>query len=259
MKSKVFAVSACFAFSLLSAATTNAAITIYAEYHLGETLSLGPTNIPLDSVGGKHFTDAINGGAVSVGSPGAYAGSTAFLDTSSAADSGYYNVGSYSGLATDNVAIGVYAKASAIGGNAGTIFSTGDGGGFDLSLAPNGWAGSLFNVAWVGPAEGAPGSFTADTWVHLALIRANGLTTFYIDGVSQGASLATAPVNSSPHMSVKPGGSAYFDGGIDEARVVTFDSGESTTAVLGALQGVPEPSSAVLLGMGFLALVRRRR
>ncbi len=259
MKPKLFTLAACFAVALLGAATANAAITIYAEYHLGEPLSLGPTNIPLDSVGGKNFTDAINGGGVFVGAPGAISGSTAFLDTSSPADSAYYNVGSYSGLATDNVAIGVFAKASAIGGNTGTIFGTGDGGGLDLSLDANGWAGSLFNVAWVGPADGASGSFTPDTWVHLALIRASGFTTFYIDGVPQGASLATTPVNSSPHMSVKPGGSAYFDGGIDEARVVTFDSGESTTAVLGALQGVPEPSSAVLLGMGLLALVRRRR
>ncbi len=250
---------ACSAFTFFGAVTANAGITIYAEYHLGEPLSLGTDNIPLDSVGGKDFGFSINPGPVTVGSPGAYAGSTAFLDTSDPADSGYYNLGNFSDLATDNVAIGVYAKASAIAGNIGTIFGTGDGGGLDLSLHGNGWAGSLFNVAWVGPEDGAIGSFTPDTWVHLALIRADGLTTFYIDGVAQGAPLATAPVNSSPHISVKPGGSAYFDGGIDEARVVTFDSGESTGAVIGALQGVPEPSSVALFGIGCLALLRRRR
>ena len=257
MNSKLLSSAACLA--LLGAGTANAAVTVFAGYHLGEPLSLGANNLPLDSVGGRNFTDSITPGGVTIGSPGAYAGSTAFMDTSSAANSGYYALGNFSSLATNNVAIGVFAKAAAIGANTGTIFGTGDGGGLDLSLAANGWAGSLFNVAWVGPADGAPGSFTSNKWVHLALIRADGLTTFYIDGVPQGASLATAPFNSSPHISVSPGGFSYFDGGIDEARAVTFDSGASTAAVLGALQGIPEPSSVAFIGVACLALVRRRR
>lgn len=259
MRTKTLSLAAGLAFALSGAANANAAITVYAEYLLGEPLTLGTNNLPLDSVGGRDFTDPINPGGVTVGGPGAHAGSTAYLDTSSPIDSGYYNVGNFLSLANDNVAIGVYARASAIGGNTGTIFGTGDGGGLDLSLAGNGWAGSLFNVDWVGPDDGVTGSFTPGTWVHLALIRDSGLTTFYINGIPQGASLATAPVNSSPHLSVKPGGSAYFDGQIDEARAVTFDSGESTAAILNTLQGIPEPSSAAFLAVGCLALVRRRR
>jgi hypothetical protein len=259
MKSNQFTLALCSAFALFAGTHANSGITIYAEYHLGEPFSLGTDNLPLDSVGGKDFGSSINPGPVTVGSPGAYPGSTAFLDTSNPADSGYYNVGTFSDLPNDNVAIGVYAKASGIAGNIGTIFGTGDGGGLDLSLHGNGWAGSLFNVAWVGPADGVSGSFTPDKWVHLALICASGVTTFYIDGVAQGDPLPIAPVNSSPHISVKPGGSAYFDGGIDEARVVTFDPGESTASVIGVLQGVPEPSSSALLGIGCLGLIRRRR
>ena len=247
------------AIALLGTAPANAAVTVYAEYLLGEPLSLGTNNLPLDSVGGRDFTDAINPAGAIIGSPGAHAGSTAFMDTSSAVNAGYYNLGSFSSLPTDNVAIGVYARASAIGGNTGTIFGTGAGGGLDLSLAGNGWAGSIFGVSWVGPADGVVGSFVADTWVHLALVRADGLTTFYIDGVPQGAAVAAAPANSSPHLSVSPGGGSFFDGGIDDARAVTFDSGESTAAVLDALRGIPEPSSAALVGAACLALVRRRR
>ncbi len=259
MRTKALISAASLAFALLGAAPANAVITVYAEYHLGEPLSLGTNNLPLDSISGRDFTDSINPGGVTVGSPGAYAGSAAFMDTSSAANSGYYALGNFTSLPNNNVAIGVFARASAIAGNTGTIFGTGDGGGMDLSLSSNGWAGSLFNVAWVGPAGGVTGSFTSDTWVHLALICADGLTTFYIDGVPQGASLATAPVNSSPHISVSPGGATYFDGGIDEARAVSFDSGESTVAVLGVLRGVPEPSSAAFLAVGCLAFARRRR
>jgi hypothetical protein len=259
MRTRALTSAAGLAFALLSAAPANAAVTVFAEYQLGEPLTLGTNNLPLDSIGGRDFTDSINPGGVTVGSPGAYAGSAAFMDTSSAANSGYYALNNFTSLPNNNVAIGVYARASAIAGNTGTIFGTGDGGGMDLSLSTNGWAGSLFNVAWVGPAGGAAGSFVADRWVHLALITADGLTTFYIDGVPQGASLATTPVNSSPHMSVSPGGATYFDGGIDDARAVFFGSGESTAAVLGALQGIPEPSSAAFLALGCLAFARRRR
>ncbi len=257
MNSKLLTSAACLA--LFGAATANAAITVFADYPLGEPLTLGTNNLPIDSMGNADLTDHINGGAVTVGSPGAVAGSTAFMDTSSATNSGFYALGNYASLPNDNVAIGVFAKASAIVGNTGTIFGTGDGGGLDLSLSSNGWAGSLFNVAWVGPAGGVSGSFVADTWVHLALIRADGLTTFYIDGVPQGAAVANAVTNSSPHISVSPGGATYFSGGIDDARAVFFDSGESTAAVLNALQGIPEPSSALCLAFAGLALARRRR
>jgi hypothetical protein len=258
MRTKALTSAAGLAISLLVTAPAGAAITVFAEYQLGEPLILGTNNLPLDSIGGHDFTDAINPAGVAIGGPGAYSASAAFMDTSSAADSGYYNVGNFTALPNDNVAIGVYAKASAIGANTGTVFGTGDGGGLDLSLSSNGWAGSLFNVNWVGPAGGVTGSFVANAWVHLALIRAGGITTFYIDGVPQG-SLATAPANSSPHLSVSPGGGSYFDGGIDDARALYFDSGDSTVAVLAALQGVPEPSAAAFLAVAFLSFTRRRR
>lgn len=62
-----------------------------------------------------------------------------------------------------------------------------------------------------------------------------------------------------PHISVAPGGTSYFDGDLDEARVLTFTSGESTTNILNTLQGVPEPTAALLGGIGLLGLLRRRR
>ena len=120
MKPKVFTSAAGLAFALLGAAPSNAAITVFAEYHLGEPLSLGTNNLPLDSIGGHDFTDSINPGPVTIGSPGAYAGSAAFMDTSSAANSGYYNVGNFTSLPNNNVAIGVFARASAIAGSTGT-------------------------------------------------------------------------------------------------------------------------------------------
>ena len=259
MKSPILLSLSLCACAALVPTGANAATTLYAEYHLGEPGSLGASNEPLDAVGSRNIDTTINPSPVTIGGPGARAGSSAFLDTSDPADSGYYHTSNFSDLPTDNFAIGVYARAMAlIGANQGTVFGTGDGG-FDISLQANGWAGSIFNVAWVGEPGGVTGSFTPDTWTHLALVRADGISTFYIDGVAQDGTFDGAPVNSLPHVSVSPGGGSYFDGGIDEIRVVTFDSGEPISSVLGGLTAVPEPSSLSLLLVGFMATLGRRK
>jgi len=249
--------------ALLSVSPATAAITLYAEYHLGETGSLGANNRPLDSSGnGRNMVNEISGSTATVGSAGAYAaGSTAYLNTAGAGNEGWYSSGLFTTLPTDNFAFGVFARAAAnTSGTLGDVFALGgNNGAFKLSLAPNGWAASSHNVAWIAATDGVSGSFAADTWVHLAMIRSGGITTFYINGAAQGSTFSGAPVHDTPHISVNPGGSTYFDGQIDEARVVTFTSGESATNVLNTLQGVPEPAAALIGGLGLLGLLRRRR
>ncbi|MGB0993262.1 MAG: LamG-like jellyroll fold domain-containing protein [Akkermansiaceae bacterium] len=246
--------------ALVASATANAAVTVVHEYHLGEAGSVNAgDNTPFDSAGSSNYTNAISGASASVATTGASApGSTAYLDTSSATNIGWYGA-DFSGLATDNFAIGVFARASSI--NSGDIFTTGGGsplGAFKISMGTNGWAASAHGVAWIGTANGITGSYTANQWVHLALVRQSGTTTFYIDGASQGT-YGGAPAHGGSHLSVSPGGTSYFDGHIDEARVVTFTTSDSTTDILNTLQAVPEPSSTALLGLGGLALILRRR
>jgi hypothetical protein len=114
-------------------------------------------------------------------------------------------------------------------------------------------------VAFIGGTNGVVGSFTANTWAHLALIRSGGITQFYINGVPQGATYAGAPTgNGLGHLAINPGAGSSFNGQIDELRLVTFTPGESTTNILNALT-IPEPSAALLGGLGALALLRRRR
>lgn len=246
----------------LTAQSSTAAVSLFAEYHLGEAGSTAASvNTPQDSSGNNHhFTDEISGVNSSIGTAGVSApGSTHYLDTSGAGDEGWYGA-DLSTLATDNFAIGLYARASALGSTQGDVFATdGNNGAYKIALDSNGWAASAHNVAWIGDANGSVGSFTADTWVHLALIRSDGSTDFFINGVSQGASYATDAVNGEAHISVNPGGAAYFDGHIDEVRIVTFTAGESNTAILNTLTTVPEPASTALLGLGGLALIMRRR
>jgi hypothetical protein len=242
-----------------------ASVTVYAEYHLGESGSLGANNLPLDSSGnGRNFVNEISGVSASVGSASFHpnaSGSTAYLDTSGAGNEGWYSSGLFSGLQTDNFALGVFARSSSnAAANQGDIFTVGgSNGSIKLSLAGNGWAASAHNVAWIGQDSGVSGSFTADAWVHLALVRAGGTTTFYINGTPVSGTYAGVPVNDTPHLSVAPGGSSYFDGLMDEARVVTFTAGEPTSNIINALQGVPEPSAALLAVLGLAVGLKRRR
>ncbi|MBN8457129.1 MAG: autotransporter-associated beta strand repeat-containing protein [Verrucomicrobia bacterium] len=239
MSSRIVALTVSAASALSPAA--QATIATFAEYHLGETGSLGANNLPLDGSGnGRHLTSPINGGYTSVGSAAFHslaANSTAYLDTSLTGGEGFYSTNLFASLPTDNFAFGVFARAASMSGTQGDVFTLGgSNGAFKLSLASNGWASSAHNAAWIGSSGGISGSFTADTWVHLAMIRAGGTTTFYINGIAQGSTYAGAPAHNTPHLSVDPGGSNYFDGQIDEARVLTFDPGDTTADILAALQ-----------------------
>lgn len=244
----------------------NAAVTLVHEYHLGEAGSLAATNnTPLDSAGSADFTNQINGANAVVASSGVFApGSTAYIDTSSANNTGWYGA-NFAAVPTDNFAIGVFARAASNEvGDRGDIFAAGgaSGGGagsFKLSLANNGWGASSNGDSWIGGTNGVGGSFTANQWVHLALVRQSGTTTFYINGAAQGGTYGGTPTNSAAHISVSPGGASFFDGHIDEARLVTFSASDSTTDILNTLQAVPEPSSTALLGLGAMALIFRRK
>ena len=243
--------------TLLGVAASHATIVPFAEYHLGEAGSLGSSNKPQDSSGhGRHIGDDISGGDATTGNASFHpnaTGSTAYLDTSNSGNQGWYSNGTFNTLPTDNFAFGVFARAASMESTNGDVFTVGGStGALKLSLEGNGWAGSCHNVAWIGPGGGASGSFTANTWVHLAMIRSGGTTTFYIDGVAQSGTFGGTPVNSSPHISVQPGGGAYFDGNLDEARVVTFGTGETTANILSALQQGVTPTS--LVNVGFNAI-----
>ncbi len=271
MKSKPLKYAAAIASLALAASSSQAAIILVAEYHLGEAGSLGASNSSLfDSAtggtpSGAQDMDGTNGNTsgTSVGTVGVSApGSTAYLDTSTSTGAGWYsNTSSMTTLPTDNFAFGIYARTATL--QSRDIFILGaSNGAFKLSMDSNGWGASSHNAAWIGNANGTSGSFTANAWVHLALVRTSGATAFYIDGVQQGSTYAGAPVHDTPHISVIPGGGIFFSGNLDEARIVTFDAADAGVGninVLNTLQAVPEPSSALLGGIGMLCLLRRRR
>lgn len=236
-----------FASSLFTAfltVQTHAAVAVYAEYRLGESGSLAGTNqLPRDSSGGnRHVTESINGNTVGILTSAITApGSTRCIDTrATSPNQGWYAPNNISTLATDNFAVGVYASAPALG-NADVISLGGINNAFKLSLGTNGWAASSHNIAWIGNPGGIPGSFKANQWVHLALVRRSGVTTFYIDGVAQSGTYSGSPSHNTLHLAVNPGGSLYFNGRVDEARIVTFDPADTVEDIFAVLGAPPLP------------------
>ena len=176
-----------------------------AEYHLGETGSPDVNNAPLDSAtggtpsGAQNINQFTGGGTATVGTVGVYApGSTAYMDVSNADSAGWYSTGSdFSMSPSDNFGFGIYVSAAALGPASGKdIFMLGAGSGaFTLGLSSNGWSAGSHFVSWIGGDGGVSGSFTANEWVHLALIRTNGSARFYINGVAQGSAYTGAPAH----------------------------------------------------------------
>ncbi|MFD0894280.1 alpha-L-fucosidase [Luteolibacter ambystomatis] len=230
----------------LSQPVLRANVAILADYPLGEPGSLGTNSRPLDLTGTYSYTGNNYGGTTPVATAGVSApGSTHYLDTSDTTRQEGFWGPVFSVPGSDNFAMGIYVRAAEdTAATRGSIFTSGpsnQNGVLKITLDGNGWSASAHNVAWIGTAGGT--GFTANTWVHLALIRSGGVTTFYIDGAAQAGTWSGTPVFGQSHLGVDAGGTNAFDGHLDQARVVTFTAGESVANILAALTsaGAPEP------------------
>ena len=155
----------------------------------------------------------------------------------------------------NNVGIEVWVRTSDVAQTNHHVFGTGSNVnglniGYDASGSA-GWFGAIAGVTFVGTA-GTSG-YTSGEWIHLALVRDFGVTTFYVNGVASGTS-TVSPFNATqPHLAINAGGAVggYFGGDIAEARIFTFDPGQFNVSQLLYPGIVPsEPYDTWAAGLG---------
>ncbi|MDB6079503.1 MAG: crotonobetainyl-CoA--carnitine CoA-transferase, partial [Akkermansiaceae bacterium] len=215
---------------LLSLAQQASALDIQASYHLGED-SPQTNNRPFDSSGhGHHFSADLGGGSVVISTASPAPGSTACY-VFSGSNQGFYDT--LYNAPEDNVGIQAWVKTGDLTQGGRTIFSTGgNNGGLQLIYdGATGFRAALASRTYVGGTY-APSS--TSEWVHLALVRDNGVTTFYVDGTALGNTATDTPIDGTMmHLAVNSGAGAFFKGSIDEVQVFTFAAGTFQPAALG--------------------------
>jgi hypothetical protein len=94
-----------------------------------------------------------------------------------------------------------------------------------------------------------------NVWTHLAVVRDNGITRFYVNGVQFGADDPSAPMVPEPGFAIGGNPEAdveLFDGLIDEVRVFTFQPGRFAVTDLNI--NAPAVAAAPVPATGFTAL-----
>jgi hypothetical protein len=203
-------------------------VTANAHYRMGDD-GQGASNLPLDSTtNGLHFLSPISTATITPNGGGF--DDDAFY-TFNGIDQAYYDIGL--DLPENNIGIEVWVRTFNLAQANQTVISTGsnlDGLQIGYDAASGGWFGAVANVEFVG-AVGA-GNYAAGEWIHLALVRDNGTTTFFVNGEPGGTSTAVPNNATLTHMAVNAGGlpGNYFGGDIAEARIFTFEPGEFNPA-----------------------------
>lgn len=199
--------------------------TVQAWFRMGDD-GVGGNNLPQDSsANGYHFVSQINGAAITTSASGGGYDNDAYYSFNGS-DQAFYGIG-YD-APEDNVGIEVWVRTSDLAQTNEHLFGTGSNVnglniGYDAG-GNRGWFGAVGGINFVGTVGTA--NYTAGDWIHLAVVRDNGTSTFYVNGSPSGT-LGSAPNNATqPHMAVVSGGGSYFGGDLAEARIFTFDPGQ---------------------------------
>lgn len=194
---------------------------------------------------------------VSQDAAGRFGGAASFTPSSSAWDN------SFNLVTLDSFTVSLHVK----GGTAWKDYlSIGTGNNVLVFEATSG-ASAIYNIGGAGGTAANSGQVVGATdvrdgeWHHLAVTVGNGTLTYYVDGIQEGSADFTGSGNATSLQI----GSRFGQGGrqttalIDDVSI--YDEALDAAAInqLSGAAAVPEASSSLLMGLGGLALLLRRR
>ena len=228
----------------LLAHSAPAAITDFGLYHLGEFSSrsaaspyLALTNSGTAGTPQNIISFQNNGSSVSIVTPirGASNSTAALSVTQGSGQSGYYG-GATAFSFTDNFAMEIWVNpaSSSLSGNHDVFCLANNAGTIKIAINAGNWQalinGSAFSTGVVA---------SASQWTTAAIIRSNGVSRFFINGIVQTGTGAATPVIANPMLFFGPAGVNGFSGILDEARLFTFVPGTDNPVT--ALSVPPPP------------------
>ena len=174
----------------------------------------------------------------------------------------YYRLAPVTTL-TDNVGIEAWVKTASDPPASGTGVVAYDGApstdGFGLLRVADATPFGGLSPVYVGRIGNTTVGFSAvpaGDWVHLALVRSGGATTFYVNGQPAGTSASTLDAATQTFTigasycavcdRINPTAD-YLDGLVDDVRVFSFAPGQFSAAADLSFSSVPEPAAALLL------------
>lgn len=242
---RAFPYSIAVVWLLLSPAIVQATINTVAYWRMGESDTGAANGVTatntIDSVGTNNLTFAGSAQYTNDVAAGAATdtGSTLSVNFANSA----YATCSVVSIATNNFGIECWVKPTALGSQViaynGSTGGSGDGGWGIIIGSDNNYYGLFGGVTTLG---GVPA--TANVWTHLALVRASGTATLYVNGVAAGTTNTATPISptaggfalGAPPQSPT---SQFFTGLIDEVGVFTFGAGQFSTSDLNVQTGPP--------------------
>ncbi len=112
------------------------------------------------------------------------------------------------------------------------------------------WAAIIGTTKWIGGTSGSGQPITSGEWAHIAVIRENGTSTFYLNGEAKPGTQTDSFISTtSIHLGITgQDGASRFDGDIDQIRVFTFDPGTVDPVRALLINQVNEPPDSPPLG-----------